>query len=249
MTKKALVTGASGGIGYTFAHRLAREGYVVTAVARTEEKLKKLVRELPGSGHRYEVADLSDPAHVSRLAAHISHAHYDLLINNAGAGVYEWFADTSLSEHERIIKLNCNAVVTLSHAYVQTAKPGDALMNVASILAFLPYPPGAIYAATKAFVLSLTESLWYEQKKKGVYVVALCPGVTESGFHTAAGGGADEKPPAFVTQTADEVVDEALCALARRKKPIVISGWKNRVGLFCARFLTYKKIVNLMGGI
>ncbi len=246
MGKKALVTGASGGIGYAFAHALAKDGYTITAVARSEEKLKKLTAELPSGDHRYKVADLSDPAHISQLADHISETKYDLLINNAGAGIYDWFAETEIAQHKRIMRLNIDAVTTLAHAFLARAREGDALVNVASILAFLPYAPAGVYAATKAFVLSLSEGLWYEQKGKGVYVMALCPGVTDSGFHEAAGGQPHEKPSAFLTQTADEVVSEALRALDRRKKPVIISGWKNRVGLFLTRFLSRKKLVSIV---
>lgn len=248
MERRALVTGASGGIGYAFTQALAREGYAVTAVARSEDKLQKLMQELPGRGHRYEVADLTDAAALARLATHVATTHYDLLINNAGAGYYEWFAKTPLETHKRLVRLNCEAVFVLSHAYLQVAERGDALVNVGSVLSMLPYPSGSLYAATKAFVFSLTQSLWYEQKERGVYVMALCPGVTESGFHVAAGGKPDEVPSAHLTQTADEVVAEALCALKKRRNPVVVSCWKNRLGLFVVRFLSYKKIVNLMGG-
>ena len=247
MEKNALVTGASGGIGFVFAQALAREGYAVTAVARREEKLRELVQSLPGAGHTYQVCDLSDSAAVERLAAHVEETHYDLLVNNAGAGHYASFEDTPLVKMQEIMRLNCDALLRLSHAFLVRAERGDALVNVASILSMLPYPPANVYAATKAFVLSLSESLWYENKSRGVYVLALCPGVTESGFHTAAGGTAHEKPSTWLTQTAEEVVAETMHALHHRKNPVLITGWKNRLGLFFTRLLTHKKIVKLMG--
>ncbi|OHB25102.1 MAG: hypothetical protein A2542_00385 [Parcubacteria group bacterium RIFOXYD2_FULL_52_8] len=247
MVKKALVTGASSGIGYAFAKRLAREGYAVTAVARRADKLQQLQAELVGTNHHSVVADLATTDGLAKVTSLFETDRYQLVINNAGAGLYENFADAPLDTHERIMRLNCSALVAISHTYLKTAERGDALINVSSILSFLPYPSGAIYAATKAFVLSLTESLWYEQQHHGVYVAALCPGVTESGFHEAAGGGATDKPAAWLTQTADDVVAETLHALRRRKQPVIISGWKNRLGLFLTRFLSYKRIVSMMG--
>ncbi len=247
MSKRALVTGASGGIGYVFAQALAREGYAVTAVARSEDKLKKLVAELPGAGHSYQVVDLSDPTQTAPLATHLSETHYDLLINNAGAGHYDWFGATPLATMQKIVRLNCDAVLSLSHAFLSKAERGDALVNVASILAFLPYSPANVYSATKSFVLSLSESLWYEQCERGVYVMALCPGVTESGFHEAAGGQAHEKPAGWLTQSAEEVVAETIAALRKRTKPVIISGWKNRAGLFLSRLLLRKRLIQMMG--
>ena len=247
MKKKALVTGASGGIGEAFARALARDGYTVTAVARSEEKLQALTASLVGEGHRHEVADLTKGEDVERIATLFASEHYTLLVNNAGAGWYEPFAEAEITRAENVVSLNISSVVALSHAFLRHAERGDALLNVASILGLLPYPTGAVYAASKAFVLSFSEALWYEQKGRGVYVQALCPGVTASNFHVAAGGAPHEQPSAWLTQSAEEVVDEALTAIERRAKPTVVANWKNKVMLLFARFLSRKRVVLLTG--
>ena len=173
----------------------------------------------------------------------------DILVNNAGFGRCGKFESATAVADDTILMVNINALVALTHLFIpgMLERKKGGVLNVASTASFQPLPFMSIYAATKAFVLSLTESLWYEQKSKGVYVMALCPGVTTSGFHEAAGGAPNELPSASLTQTPEEVVAEALHALHARRKPMLISGWKNRLGLFFTRFLTHKKIVKLMG--
>ncbi|MBI5138285.1 MAG: SDR family NAD(P)-dependent oxidoreductase [Candidatus Vogelbacteria bacterium] len=245
--KKALVTGASGGIGRAFAKALARDGYSITLIARSDDKLKLVQDELAGEGHKYIVADLAEKVGVEKISSEIFSTHYDLLINNAGAGYYDEFTKQPLQKWQQIMRLNCDSLLELTYAYLKNAKQGDVIVNIASILAELPYPPGAVYAASKAFVLSLTESLWYEQEKKGVFVLAVCPGVTETGFHVAAGGLETEKAAQSLTQTPDEVVEETMRALALRSGPTLITGWKNKLGLFLARFVTRRRLLKIMG--
>jgi short-subunit dehydrogenase len=245
--KRALVTGASEGIGRVLAARLARDGYQVTAVARSADKLAALIGEL-GSGHGSLVADLSDPDGVARVARELEQNKYDLLVNNAGAGVFGPFAQAELAQLARMMHLNCDALVTLTHVFLARAQSGDAVMNVASTLGFLGLPNFALYAATKALVLSLSESLWFEQKPRGVYVMALCPGVTSTSFHANAGGTDATKPPERIAQTPEQVVDEAMVALAARKQPSVVTGFKNRAMVFTSRrVMTRKRTISMMG--
>jgi len=132
MEKKALVTGASEGIGAVFARKLAKEGFVITGVARNEEKLQSLVREI-GTRHNYIVADLSTESGQKKVMSELSGAHhYDLLINNAGVGAVGKFLDIPLERQLRMLHLNCAAVVNLSHAFLKNSKSGDALINVSS---------------------------------------------------------------------------------------------------------------------
>lgn len=246
--KNALVTGASEGIGRAFAKRLVKEGYRVTAVARNEARLNELITEL-GEGHRFLVADLSTPGGVAVVSQELANERYDLLINNAGVGAYGDFVQTPLEKHHMLLSLNCDATVALAHAFLQRARQGDALVNVASILGFMPYPSSSIYAATKAFVISFSEALWFEQKEKGVYVMALCPGPTASKFHASAGGTEANQPPSALTQTPDQVVDAALRALRVRKHPTVVSGVQNRaLVLMSSRLMSRKSAVKMMGG-
>ena len=192
MGNKALVTGASGGIGKAIADSLAKAGWEVTLVARSEDKLKQNVAAL-GTSHRYVVADLSQSDGIKKVADELAQTKYQLLVNNAGVGVSGRFEQASMAKNLEMMRLNMDALVTLCHAYLQSAQKGDALINVSSTLAYLSFPGSSLYAATKAFVTNFSDGLWYENKARGVFVTALCPGVTETDFHTASGGkgGAD----------------------------------------------------------
>ena len=117
--KKVLVTGASGGIGYVFANELAKDGYGVTCVARSEDKLQNLVRTL-GEGHQFIVADLSDPVQLGEIEQELSDTKYDLLVNNAGYAIYERFENSSLEDNENLMYLNMNAPVSYTHLTLPT---------------------------------------------------------------------------------------------------------------------------------
>ncbi|MBS1151830.1 MAG: putative oxidoreductase, family [Myxococcaceae bacterium] len=248
MAKTAMVTGASGGIGLEFAERLAKEGYQVTLVARGEGKLKEIVARL-GAGHRSIAADLSVAADTRRVADDVRATKYDLLVNNAGVGVYGWFADVPVEPTLAMMRLNMDSLVELSHTFLQGAKSGDALLNVASTLALLSFPGAATYCATKAFVTAFSEGLWFENKPRGVYVAALLPGVTKTNFHEASGGTADQTPPAAITQTSAQVVDVAMAALESRSSPTILTSFTNKAMVFFStRIIPRKAMVNLMGG-
>lgn len=244
---KALVTGASSGIGAVFSRELAREGFGVTCVARSVDKLRDLVQEL-GSGHRYLVADLADRSGLERVAADVETGGYSLVVNNAGYGLYGRFEDITLERQEHMMAVNMHALVRLSHAFLKNSRPGDSLLNVSSVLSLLNYPGGAVYAATKAFVTNFTESLWYEQKDHGVHVMALLPGVTETNFHAVATSGRKASPPSGPSYPAETVVREALASLRARSAPSFISGPKYRLLAFLStRLLSRKLMTTIMG--
>jgi uncharacterized protein len=248
MAKTALVTGASGGIGLEFVERLAKAGYQVTAVARSEGRLKALVGRL-GGGHRALAADLGEPADVKRVADDVRASRYDLLVNNAGVGVYGTFAEAPLAPTQAMLRLNVDCLVQLSHAYLSGAKSGDALLNVSSSLALLSFPGAAAYCGSKAFVSAFTEGLWFENKARGVYVAALLPGVTRTNFHEASGGAPDQAPPEAITQSAAAVVEVALAALERRASPTILTSFLNKAMVFVnTRMLPRRAMINLMGG-
>lgn len=244
----ALVTGASSGIGLQFCRVLAEQGYAVSCVARREDRLRTLVASLPGEGHDYLVADLAQPADVEQVAARFARDHVQLLINNAGFSALEPFADSPLALQEKILDVNCSALVALAHAFLQHARPGDAIINLASVVAYLPTPAQPMYSASKAFIASFSECLWEEQRHRGVYVMGLCPGMTESEFISTATGGEStgENLPSAVVQTAEAVVGEAMRALQKRKKAIVISGRVNRWMCQLPRFLTRHRLIRIL---
>lgn len=249
--KRAVVTGASSGIGREFAVQLAARGYAVICIARREQKLQELVKDLPGDHHEYRVADLSNTEGVEQLSAELFINHVDLLINNAGGSVLQPFYESELTRQQHIMNTNCGALVSLAHAFLQQAKQGDALINLASIVAYLPTPAQPMYSATKAFIAAFSECLWEEQRQRGVYVMGLCPGVTETEFISGATDGESDGqtlPPALI-QTTGEVVDQALAALDKRKKAIVVTGWVNKLMLQMPRFLTRHRLLKVLAVI
>jgi hypothetical protein len=250
MTKKtALVTGASSGIGEVFARELAREGYSVTCVARSQDKLQALANEL-GQGHRALAADLSDNSHLQRVVDELTSARYSLLVNNAGYGAYGRFEELPIDQQEHMMFVNMNALVRLSHAFLKNAGSGDALINVSSVLSRFPYPGGAVYSGTKGFVTNFTEALWYEFRDRGVYVMALLPGVTNTKFHAVATGDRIKAKASGPGYPAEVVVKDALAALKARKAPSVISGPKYRLLTFLGTRLAPRKmmIINMGKG-
>ncbi|EJZ41535.1 SDR family NAD(P)-dependent oxidoreductase [Leptospira licerasiae] len=242
---KALVTGASEGIGREFAKQLAAKGYQITAVARNEARLKQLVDEL-GKGHSFIVADLSDPKSTAKIQKELEDNHYNLLINNAGFGVYGPFDKADLHRLQAMTRLNIDSLVSLSYSFLKNSKEGDSLMNISSTLGLVPMPSSGVYSATKAFVTSFSESLWYEQRKRGVYVMGLCPGVTVSNFFERAGGDPKDFPKA-IAQSAETLVEYALAALKKRSSPTVVSGLPNKVLVKVSKLIGRKATVKLMG--
>ena len=243
----ALITGASSGIGLVFAKELAKEGYQVTCVARNEKKLKALVNEL-GDQHRYLSVDLTDPDGILKVTQDIEKTKYKLLINNAGYGIYEKFENIPIEKTNNLIQLNISTLVQLSHVFIKNASAGDALINVSSVLSLLPYPGGAVYSATKAFVTNFTEALWYECKDKNVYVMALLPGVTDTNFHQVAIGDTKRSDPSGPSYPPEIVVKEAIASLNARSKPSVISGPRYRfLATMATRLLSRKKAIEAIG--
>ena len=225
---EVLITGGSDGIGLAVARLLgADESTRVTLVARDVARLRDAVASVPGQGHRVIAADLSTAKDVETLARHIESQHYDVLINNAGFGLYGRFVDLSLDDQLRMMQLNMDSVVVLSHAYLRHAKRGDALVNTASCLAYAPLPGAAAYSATKAFVATLSELLWWEYRKRGIYVMGFSPSVVTTRFHSSAGGSTDRFPGVLV-RSPEQAATELVAALRKRTAPRVITGFATR---------------------
>jgi short-subunit dehydrogenase len=247
-----LITGASSGIGEAFARKLAAQGHNVLLAARSEEKLIALCNEL-GLNHNvraeYFVADLSRPDSPARLfdETRARNLEIDLLINNAGFGSMGEFATRDLERELNMIDLNVRSLVELTHLFLGPMRERGAgsIINVASTASFQPVPFMATYAATKAFVLSFSEALWEENRPYGIKVMALCPGVTETGFFEAA---RIKRPPGRVIQTSEQVVEVALRAW-KRGKSSVISGWPNRITVETERLVPRSLILRAVGAI
>ena len=183
--KIALVTGASSGIGLEMSRQLASEGYELILVARSEEKLLAIARELGNA--KVIVADLAQPDAPRRVFD--SAGPVDVLINNAGYGVSGPFAETDLENELEMILVNVSALTALTKLFLRPmlARNGGHIVNVASTAAFLPGPLMAVYYATKAYVLSFSEAIADELRDTAVNVTALCPGPTATGFADLAG--------------------------------------------------------------
>lgn len=243
---RALITGASSGIGAEFAHALAARGADLVLVARREERLRELAADVT---REYGVAadviatDLARPGIGEELRARTGAV--DLLINNAGFGTYGPFAEEDPGEIEREIDLNVRALVSLSRAYLPGMIAGrrGGIVNLASTASFLPIPGLAVYAASKAFVRSFTEALWHEARPHGVKVLALSPGSTYTEFWDVLG---TENAVVGKFQTSAEVVACALRALdSPRTPPGVVSGLANSVSSQASRFLPRRLLVDV----
>jgi uncharacterized protein len=191
--QRALVTGASNGIGLELARVFAREGWDLVVTARNQEALDRLASELsssyPASVH-VAAADLASRDGARLLMENITSAGLtvDALVNNAGFGLFGPFATTSLEREQQMIDLNIGALVTLTKLCLpgMIQRRRGRVLNVASTAAFLPGPNMAVYYATKAFVLSFSEAIGDELRGTGVTVTTLCPGPTETAFQDAA---------------------------------------------------------------
>lgn len=249
--KRALVTGASSGIGREFAMQLAALGYSVTGVARREDRLKALVAELGDNDHSYIVADLGAQEGVQTVMQALQTQRLNLLINNAGLSVFEPFFESELRAQHNILAVNCESLMMLAHTFLRQSQPGDALINLSSIVAFLPTPAQPMYSASKAFIASFSECLWEEHRKRDVYVMGLCPGITQTEFiDNATGGESDGQTlPQTMIQTTEEVVTEALQALSARKKAIIVTGWINRLMMLFPRLLTRHRLLKVLAVI
>jgi short-subunit dehydrogenase len=245
----ALVTGASAGLGWVFAERLAERGMNLVLSSRRTERLDKLGTQLTRD---YGIQTVAIGADLTRrgAAAELWRAAtngraIDLLVNNAGFGAKGVFDDVPLDRHVGIMEVNCLALMELAHlALADMRTRGDGgIINVASIAAFQPVPLLATYAASKAFVLSLSEALWLENRQRGIRVLALCPGRTPTEFQQIAGTGTADG--AFGYRTPLQVVDSGLEAFERNRS-YKVPGVENLAATWLARVAPHGIVTRTM---
>jgi short-subunit dehydrogenase len=234
----AVVTGASSGLGATFARHLAAAGYDLLIVARRRDRLEQIAAETSKSGARVDVIarDLGIPEEVEALVREIRQRGRPvaLLVNNAGFGQYKAFTGIPLDTLRNMLHVNVEALMILAREIGADmhAGAGGGIINVASTAGFQPLPHFSAYAATKAFVLSLSESMHVELRPR-VRVLALCPGFTKTEFHDAAGGLANHLAR-FEPMDPDDVVRQALRGL-ERGRAVVIPGLLNKVQVLMSK--------------
>ena len=188
---RALITGASAGIGRELAREFAANGYDLVVVARRRSRLAALKRELEadhGVSVRVVEADLFDPAALAALRERLARLQIDVLVNNAGTLEGGPFADMAPERVAEMLRLNVAALVEMTHAFLpgMLSRGHGRIVNLASIAAFAPVPWLSVYAASKSFVLAFSEALAEELRGTGVSVTAVCPGLTNSEMADAA---------------------------------------------------------------
>ncbi|MBQ6324223.1 MAG: SDR family oxidoreductase [Bacilli bacterium] len=241
---KALITGASSGIGLDMAKYLATMKYELILVSRNKEKLEEIQEKLP-TKVTIIVADLSNEQKVKELYVLAKKENIDILINNAGLGDFGYLTDTDLNKDLELINTNIKAVHILTKSVVRDMEKKDTdtyILNVASSAAFQPGPLMSTYYATKSYVYQLTEALYYEEKKKktNVHVSVLCPGPVSTNFNNVAGVTFAVKPlkSSYVAKYA---IDKMF-----KNKMLIIPGFKMRCSKFFGRFVSDKFMLKVI---
>ena len=228
----ALVTGASSGIGAEFARQLAARGMHLVLVARREPLLKQLAAELHeqhGTKCEIVVSDLTQPGEPARVLSEVASRGIliELLVNNAGFGYVAEIEVTDVSRVLEMVQLNISVLTELTlRVLPEMVKRGHGgVINVSSVAAFQPVGYMGAYAASKAYVLHFSESLWAEAREKGVTVTTLCPGTTRTDFFDVSGA----RPGWLEEHSAQDVKPVVRAALKafEKKRQYVVSGWKN----------------------
>jgi short-subunit dehydrogenase len=253
-SQRTLITGASSGIGAALARALAKRGSSLVLVARRSDRLNLLAEELRAAHPAVDVHTLALDVTREGAGAEMRRQLNDRgiavtsVINNAGAGMWGLFGSADPDRLQHMIRLNVAAVVDISRAFLeQIVEAGSGyLVNLTSVAAYSSIPNQGAYSATKAFVLSFTESLWAETRTTGIRVLAFAPGVTDTEFFDVVGtrdadGGSTYQTPA-------EVAEAAIAVLERRDPPpSAVSGWRNHLLTLPSRFFTRRAAVTLMG--
>jgi short-subunit dehydrogenase len=247
MGKTALITGASGGIGYELASIHAENGGNLVLVARSQEKLDELKKELE---KKYKITvhiilkDLSLHGSAYEVYNKVNdlNIEVDYLINNAGFGDFRHFVDSDWPKQEKMISLNVTALTHLTRLFLphMVLRGSGKIMNVASVASFSPGPSMSVYFATKAYVLSFSEALAEELRGKGITVTALCPGSTESNFHSVANDGIIRKERKMPSSR--EVAEYGYRSMMNGKV-VAVPGFMNSLMAASVRFLPRSFVV------
>jgi short-subunit dehydrogenase len=240
-TGTVLITGASAGIGLEFARQIAERGHNVTLAARRIDRLTELATELEDKHNIRAIAvacDVTDATQRKELLESIEARgdHVDILINNAGIGTDGAFLADPLETQMQQLEVNVVALTALTHMVLpaMVEKKAGAILNVASTAGFQPMPRQAVYAATKAYVLSFSQGLSQEFKDSGVSFTALCPGPTRTEFFGENQATLEKDSPDWAWQSAEDCARDGIDALFKQKR-VFIPKAVNKIGAYSAK--------------
>jgi short-subunit dehydrogenase len=237
MKRYALITGASAGIGKEFAKQLAQLGWNLLLLARRQEKLEELSKQLSNQYNidaQYYVCDLADPSQPQQIFQYCQQSQLDIamLVNNAGYGVPGDFEKNDYTVHQDNLQVMLNSVVEICHLFypLMIKQEFGRIINVASLAGFAPPTAGhTLYGGIKSFVIRFSHSLHLEALDKGVHVTALCPGFTYTEFHDVNGTrNMVSKLPKFMWMSSENVVKQGIDAV-EKNQAVKINGKINRL--------------------
>lgn len=241
---KALITGASSGIGYSMAKYLGSLGYDLILVARDKEKLQSIQKEIQ-TDVKIVVADLSQESKIKELYVLCKNDNIDILINNAGFGLFGEFDSTDLSSELNMIDVNIRAVHILTKLFLKDMVKRDSgyILNVSSSASFQAGPLMATYYASKSYVTRLTVAIYEElrRKKSKVHVSCLCPGPVKTNFNNVA-----DVQFSMKGMDPDYVAKYAIDKMLKKNKLLIVPGFKIKSLIFFNRFISTKKAAKIV---
>jgi short-subunit dehydrogenase len=235
---KAFITGASSGIGLSFAKHLAEQGLDLILLARRKDRLEKIASELESQNSiRCEViqADLSEIGDINKTVDYIRQINdLDVLVNNAGFATRGYFADVPVEKSLGMLNVHITATIQFTHAAIKgmLERKRGAIINVSSVGSFVLIPGNVVYAATKSFLNTFSQNLKLEMQDMDIRIQALCPGATRTEFHEVGdlrNYNYRKAIPDSMWMSPDKVVSLSLKALGKNKKITYIPGWKKRL--------------------
>lgn len=243
MKKTVLLTGASSGIGKETAYVFAKNKYNLILVARRKERLQEIKQDIE---NKYKVSvqviamDLSNLDSAENLVQQLQQTKIDVLINNAGFGLYGDFLMEDSKQEEKMLTLNIITLTKLTRLFADkmVKNGGGNIINIASTAAFQPVPTLATYSASKSYVLNFSEAIAFELKPKNVFVTAICPGATQSEFGKVAGF--DDNANFFKGIPSSKDLANFIFKSMKKKKTVAIRGLKNKLMVFSERFAPRK---------
>jgi short-subunit dehydrogenase len=262
--KKVLITGASAGIGYALAEELAKRGAEVIITARRRDRLEELAKKIESAGGKAHAftEDLSLPESGKKLYDQIKSAglEIDILINNAGYGRWGELTSHERDDYSKMLQLNVTTLTDLCHLYIpdMVSQGGGGIINVGSLASLSPIPYASVYSSSKAYVLMFSEAIRFEYQDKGINVMALLPGGTESEFVSVATEKSEKLARRYQQlegtaaggnmQTSLEVAIECLEAFEKNKQ-YILCGSRNRFLYNLTRIMSRKRVLTMTGNL